>query len=161
MRLDEPLEPVAGTDLLVGGGDEDEVAGAAPAFACERRQRDRRRRDFALHVERSASPDLAVWDQLTPEGIALPLGGVGEHDVGVREERKRRPVAGPADAGDEVRALGHARVELTLDTGRLQVVAQELGSRGLVAGRIRGVDADEPLQQLGYFTHLRAPRTSR
>ena len=98
---------------------------------------------------------------LTAEGIALPLGGVGEHDVGVREERKRRPVAGPADAGDEVRALGHARVELTLDTGRLQVVAQELGSRGLVAGRIRGVDADEPLQQLGYFTHLRVPRTSR
>ena len=93
--------------------------------------------------------------------MPLPLGVVGEDDVGVREEGERRAVTGPADARDEVRALGHARVELALDSRRLEVVAQQLGRRGLVPRRIRRVDANEPLQQLNDFTHLRVPKTKR
>ena len=156
----EPLEPEPRTDLLVGGGDEDHVAGAAPAFARERRERDGGRSHLALHVECAAAPDL-VADQLGPERVVLPCGRVGEHDVGMREERERRPVTGAAKPCDEVCTLGHTREELALDPRRLEVVAQQLRRQGLVAGRVRRIDADEPLEQLADFAHLRVPRTSK
>ena len=81
---------------------------AAPAVARERRQRNRARGNLALHVERAAPPDLAV-DKVARERPALPLGRIREHDVGVREQRQRRAVAGPAQAGDEVGAPGSRR----------------------------------------------------
>ena len=114
VRFDEPLQPEAVADLLVGGRDEDQVARAPPALARERRERDRRRGDLTFHVERAAAPHLAVHE-LAAERLTLPLARVGENDVRVREQRKRRAVAAAADAGDEIRALGHARVELALD----------------------------------------------
>src|SRR6185312_9470770 len=58
--LDEPLQAVAGTDLLVGRGDEDQVAGPAPALARQRREGNRAGRHLTLHVEGAAPPDLAV-----------------------------------------------------------------------------------------------------
>jgi hypothetical protein len=158
--LDEPLQAESVADLLVGGRDEDEVAGAPPAFACERRERDGRRGDLPLHVERSAPPDLLA-DELAAERVALPLARVGEHDVGVREQRERRPAAGPADARDEIRALGNARVELALHARGLQVVAQELCRRSLVAWRIRRIETDEPLQEVDDLRHFLLPSTSR
>ena len=160
MRLDEPLETEAGADLLVCGGDKDQVAGAAPALAGERRHRDRRRSHLALHVERAAAPYLTV-DQRAVERVTFPFGGVGEHDVGMRQERERGTVAGAADPRDEIGALGETRKELALDAGLLEVVAQQLGGRGLVPRRIRGVDANEPLEQLDDLSHFRVPRTSR
>jgi hypothetical protein len=44
--------------------------------------------------------------------------------IGVREQREARPGAVAAEAGDEIRALGNARVELALDAAVLQVVTQ-------------------------------------
>ena len=73
-------------------------------LARERRDRDRVRRHLALHVERAAAPDLAVA-QLARPRVDAPLGRVGEHRVGVREEQQPRPVAAPGDARDEVRPL--------------------------------------------------------
>ena len=60
MLVAEPgqAEPLA--HLLVGNRCEHEVARGAKALARERRQRDRARRDLALHVESAATPDLAV-----------------------------------------------------------------------------------------------------
>ena len=55
----------------------------------------------------------------------------------------------PGDPGHEVRALGHLRDQLALDAVRLEVVAQELRRRRLVAGRVRRVDADQPLEEVG------------
>src|SRR5204863_9203625 len=60
VRLAEPREAEVVAHFLVGGGGEDQVAGRLEALAGERRDRDRARRDLALHVERAASPDLAV-----------------------------------------------------------------------------------------------------
>src|SRR5436190_3616658 len=56
MRLDEPLEPETPADLLVGGRDEDQIAGAAPPLTGEARDGDRRRRHLALHVKRAPTP---------------------------------------------------------------------------------------------------------
>ncbi len=100
----EPREPEVDADLLVGGRDEDHVALRLEALARERRHRDRARGHLALHVERAASPDLAVAELAGPR-IELPLGRIREHRVRVREEREPRPVAAARDAGDEVRAL--------------------------------------------------------
>src|SRR5439155_22120628 len=74
MLLAEPRQPDAGADLLVGRRDEDHVACGTEAVARERRERDRGRGDLALHVERAASPYLAV-DELAAEGVSVPLRG--------------------------------------------------------------------------------------
>src|SRR5262249_5880185 len=142
----EPLQPEPGADLLVGGGDEDQVARAAPALSREGRYGDRARRHLALHVESAAAPHLAV-DELAPERVALPLARVGEADVGGGGARERRAATAPADPRDEVRALGRARVEGALDASRLEMVAQELGGERLVAGRVRRVEPDQLLKE--------------
>ena len=48
--------------------------------------------DAALHVERAAPPHLPV-DEVARPGVAIPLGRVREHRVGVGEERERGPIA--------------------------------------------------------------------
>jgi hypothetical protein len=65
----------------------------------------------------------------------------------VGEERERRAVTAPANACDEVRALGRARVESALDACCLEMVAEELGGERLVAGRVRRVETDELLEE--------------
>src|SRR5207249_1630274 len=111
------------------------------ALAPERRDRDRARGDLALHVERAPSPHLAVA-QLARPGVDAPLRRVGEHGVRVREEEEPWALAAAGDPRDEVRPLGHLRVELADDSARLEVLAQELRGRRLVAGRVDGVEPD-------------------
>jgi hypothetical protein len=83
----------------------------------------------------------------------------------VPEEEERRAVAA-RDPGYEVRALGRLRDQFALDAVGLEVVAQELGRRGLVSGWVRRVDPDEALQEVGdlvtegYGAQRRVPRTS-
>ena len=95
----------------------------------------------------------------------LPVRGLREDDVGVREERERRPVAAAADTRHEIRALGRARIEVALGAGGLEVVTQELGDPRLVAGRVGRVETDEALEQLrdlgDGLRHLRRPSTTR
>ena len=147
MLLAEPGEPEVDADLLVGGRDEDQVAAGLESLPGERGHRHRARRDLALHVERAAAPDLAVAKLARP-GVDLPLGGIGENRVRVREERQPRPVAAPGNPRDEVRPLRHLRVELAGDAVLLEVVAQELGRTGLVPGRVDRVEADQLLEEL-------------
>ena len=136
-----------GADLFVGSRREDEVPCGLEALTRERGQRHRARGDLSLHVECAATPHLAVA-QLAAERIRAPFGCVGQHDVGVRKEEQRGPVAATADACDEVGALGHPRVQLDLRAARLEVLAEQLGRRGLVARRVGRVDADELLEEL-------------
>src|SRR5207248_9536738 len=129
-------------------------------LARQRRDRDRLRRDLALHVERTATPDLAVTE-LAAERVELPLGGIGQHDVRVREKQHPRAVPTSRNARDEIRALGYARVQLARDAVLLEVVTQQLGGTRLVAGGIRRVDADELLQELRDFRAQRDGRHQR
>src|SRR5205814_1495093 len=80
---------------------------------------------LALHVQGAPSPDLAVA-QLPAERIGAPLGGVGEHHVGVGEEEEARTAAAPGYACDEVRAFGYAGEQLGVDTVVAEVLAQKL-----------------------------------
>ncbi len=149
--LDEPAKPVAlvpanSADLLVGHHDQHQVAGRDEALPFQRRERDGRRRDLALHVERSPPPHLAV-DEVARPRVAVPLGGIGEHGVRVGEEREGRTVAA-RDPRDEVRAMRLQSIELALDSILREVVAQQLRGDRLVPRRVHRVEPEKPLQEL-------------
>jgi hypothetical protein len=88
----EPGEPVVLTDLFVGGRREDEVARGLEALPREGGDRDRRRRDMAFHVERTAAPHAAAAHLARPR-IHRPLGRVRDDGVRVGEEQEARAVA--------------------------------------------------------------------
>ena len=94
MVLAEPLEAVVVADLLVGRGDEDEIARRREALAGERGDRDGARRDLVLHVERAAPPDVVVGEVAGPR-VARPLGRDRRRRCrcarGSRARARRRP----------------------------------------------------------------------
>jgi len=148
MLLDEPLEPEARPHFFVGCGDEDQVALRLEAVARQRGDRDRARCHLPFHVERAATPDLAVSELARPR-VRLPFRGVRKHRVRMGQKGQPRPVAGSGNPGDEVRALRRLRVELARDSIFLEVLAQHLCGPGLVAGRIDRVEPDQLLQKVG------------
>jgi hypothetical protein len=99
--------------------------------------------------------------KLAAERFGLPLGRVRRHDVGVREERERRATTGAADPRDEVGALRGLRDQPALDARVLEVGAQVLRGRRLVARRVRRVDADQLPQERRDLAQRRLPSTSR
>ena len=108
------------------------------------RERDRTRRHLVLHVEGAAPPHLAVHEVAGPR-IALPFGRIRENRVGVAQEHERRP-AGSFDSRNEVRPLGHSRVELRLDAVPGEVVAEQLRRLRLFPGGLT-VSAEQRLQK--------------
>ena len=150
MVLAEPRRAEARADLLVCSRAEDQIARRLEALARQRRDRNGFRRDLPLHVERAAPPNLAVA-QLAAKRVGAPLRRVCEHDVGVGKEEQRGTVAPTWDARDEVRALGDLRVQLAGDARVFEIAAQQLRCGGLVARRVRRVDANELLQELRHF----------
>ena len=95
MGLDEPakavtLVPANPSDFLVGHHDQDQVAGRGEALPFQRSERDGRRRDLVAHVECSPPPHLTVDEVARPQ-VAIPLGGVSEHRVRVRENASEGP----------------------------------------------------------------------
>jgi hypothetical protein len=163
----EPLQADVDAHLLVGGRHEDQIAVGPEAVTRERRDRDRGCGDVALHVERAAPPDLVV-EQLGAPGIALPLGGIGKHRVGVGEQREARPRAPPRKPRDEVGPSRLAGEQLRLDAAFREVLAEQIGRNGLVPGRVDRVESDQRLQELdrlltkrGDGHQRRRPRTRR
>ena len=64
------------------------------------------------------------------------------------QEQEPGPAGRTGDPRDEVRPLGHARVQLGGDAVVAEVVAEQPGRRGLVARRIDRVEADQLLEEL-------------
>ena len=67
--LGQPPGAVGAAGLLVGDGEEDEVAAGPEARRGQMRHRHGHRRGEVQHVDRAATPDLAV-DELAAEGVA-------------------------------------------------------------------------------------------
>src|SRR6185295_13868929 len=143
----KPGEPEVLADLLVGRGNEDDVARGDESLPGQGGDGDGGGGHVALHVESAASPDLAVAELARP-GIEGPLLGVGAHRVRVRDEGERRASAA-GEARNEVGPLWDPRVELALDAGVLEIAAEKLGGEGLVTRRVDGVRAQQPLKELG------------
>ena len=142
----EPRHAVVDADLLVGRQREEHVPGRAHALPRERGKGHGRGRDVPLHVERAATPHLAV-DEVARPRIACPLGRVRENGVRVRHEEQRRPVA-PGEPGDEVCALRGLREELARDAVASEVFLQHGRRACLVPGGIDRIQTDEVPEEL-------------
>ena len=141
---DRPGQAVVLADLLVGTRGEENVAGRLEALARERRESDRARRHLALHVERSATPHVAV-EHLAAPRIDAPFAGIRDDRVGVGRSRRVGPSSRPAAARPGWRGLEPWR-SAALDAGGLEVVAQELGGLRLVPGRLTVSRRSRPLR---------------
>jgi hypothetical protein len=146
--LAEPARAEPAARLLVRRRNDQKLAPSRPpALGCERRDRGDLCRDLALHVERTAAPDLAV-DHVAAPGITAPFRRIGGNGVGVAEQTQRRSVGIPRETRDEVRALGDAARELAFEARVGQHLAEQLLDRTLATGRVGGVDPDQALEQL-------------
>ena len=105
MIFAEPSDAVGAAGLLVNEADDQEVAvGRTPAAIRQLNPCRHLGCRLRLHVERAATPKLAVDHFATPR-VMSPLVGVGEHRVAVGEQAERWPVGGAAQPRYEVRAL--------------------------------------------------------
>jgi hypothetical protein len=148
VRFAQPTCADIATGLLVG--DEHELerpTSRPPAVSGQRNRGHGFSRDLRLHVERPAAPQEAVRDIARP-GVVPPLGRIREHGVDMPEVHKRRAVAA-AERRDQVRAIIDGGKQLGLEARLLQVVGEVFDRRTLVARRIDGVEANEPLQDFG------------
>ena len=129
MLLAEPGEAEVDAHLLVGGRDEDQVAGR---LGSPRARATRSRR-------RSPPPGPSCRARRGPRPRrrgARPTTGRPSHSAGsastvsvCESSSEPRPVAGARDPRDEVRPLGHRRVELARDAVLLEVGAQSSAAR--------------------------------
>ena len=145
----DPHRAELAADLLVDDDHDEQVAPrGTPALAGERQRRRDLGRGLRLHVQRAAAPHEAVVDVARPR-VVRPVGRGREDRVHVREQAQRRPVARAAQARDEVRALGLGAQKLDFEARFAQLGRDHLLRRALVAGRVDGVEADQPLEELG------------
>ena len=114
MLVDEEPRAVLAPALLVARQHEDDVACWRLAVARHSEHGRDEHRHAALHVERAATPDLAV-DELAGERRMAPLSGFGGNDVYVAVEEKRRCVPPSWDSRDKVRPAGVTSEESRLD----------------------------------------------
>src|SRR5581483_10187856 len=103
--------------------------------------------DAALHVERASPPHL-VADAFAAERRVLPFGRFRGDHVDVAVEEERRGVAAPGHTRKEIRSVRLEREVSMLDASSIKQAADELEASPLVAGRIRGVEPDQRLEQL-------------
>ena len=133
---------VGGVALLVRLGDQDHVAGRALDASRQRGEGDSPRRELVLHVGRPAADQPSVAHRAL-EWIDRPAGARRRDDVGVGDQHQRRPLPRAGDPRDQVEPSGIGPDQLRLDPGAGEVLGEQLGGRGLVAGRIRGVEANQ------------------
>ena len=92
-----------------------------------------------------------------PERVEGPGVARRRDDVRVGEQHHRRTAAAARDPSDEVEALRIGTDELALDAGGLEVLRDQPRGRGLVAGRVGGVEADQGLRELDHLVAQRRP----
>ncbi len=111
----------------------------------------------------STAPRPTSW----PSRIRASNGGTVQSAVGAGTTSvcaisiSEGPSPRALDSRDQVEALRVGADELALDPGAAQVVGEQLGGRGLVAGRVRGVDADQGLRQADDLVARSGPPIAR
>ena len=157
--LGQPRRPV-GAALLVGLGEQDQVAGARGRLARDPHRGDRERREPALEVHRAAAVQEAVLDE-PAERVDGPQRALDPDDVRVAGEQQRLLRRRPRrrQPRDQVRLAGRGRRhDLDAEAERLQPRPQVLGDHRLVPGRVGRVDPDEVPRQGHHLAVLGARR---
>ncbi len=137
--------------LLVGDGEQPQVALRPEAGPCEFGHGHGSRGDLVLHVHGAAPVQVAVVVHDAFERRVRPVAWVRGHHVGVADEGERGRLARAGQARDQVGAVVLAGDELALDTGRAEVVVQVRRGVRLVPrpptqqplGRVAGVEPDQ------------------
>jgi hypothetical protein len=153
--LGHPTGAVGAAVLLVGHGEQDQVAAWTEARIRQATERHCLRCGEVQHVDGAASPDLAV-DQLSAERITRPAVRVHGHDVGVAHQAQRRSVGVRAlDTGHQRNPPRRGFVALQVEaraTGFSQEPLEHVGVAELMArfggAVIHARVADQHLQQL-------------
>ena len=154
--LHEVVRAEVAARLLVGEQAQDHVAGRGRRARLRAHERCEQHRDPALHVERAASPYVPVLD-VAPERRELPLSARGD-DVDVALEQQRRAVTTAREPRDQVRPLGDLRDDSDLDAELFEQSGDPRDALALVSGRVRGVEAQQALQELDRPISERLPR---
>jgi hypothetical protein len=144
---DHEARPVLAAGLLVGEQAEDHIARGRLRRGARAQECGEHHRDASLHVQGASAPDEAVGD-LARERLVKPLAPGGD-DVDVPLQEKGRSGAAAGQPGDQVRALGAAGKDPHLAAGGLEQAADPVDALDLAAGRVAGVEADQPREQLG------------
>ena len=118
MLAHEPLEAEAVADLLVGRGDEDEVAAPAPALARERCASATALAATWPFMSSAPRPQTNPSRSSPPNGSALHSRASAGTTSVCESSASDGPPPRAAQARDEVRPLGHLRVQLALDARR-------------------------------------------
>ncbi len=150
MVLGQPVRSVVPARLLVAHEHQLELAARSPPLPGQCRGGDGFGSDLGLHVQRAAAPQKPVRHVARP-GIVTPFRRIGEHRVDMAEEAKRRPMIRAVQRGHQVRAVLGGAQKLDREAGFLQILGEELDRGTLVARRVDGVEADQPLKDVGRF----------
>src|SRR5262244_4457841 len=134
----DPLRAEAATRLLVGGGEEDEIALEGHAGAGDGQERGELHDARGLHVEGAPAVDVAVAEEAA-EGIYRPVALVRVYDVNMMMEDDTTQGAVAAETRHEVAAPRSRLRRLAGDPRAVQDLGEKACPRRLVAGRVRGV----------------------
>jgi hypothetical protein len=139
MVLDE-RDRAGGAELLIGIGDEDDVARQRHAAALERKHRHQMHDAFSLHVQRATSVHEPILDRAAVR-IGAPVALVRRNDVDVMHERDRPLRPAPLEPGVQVRTARAERAggrveQLHLEALPLEDVLQEQRPFHLVPRRV-------------------------
>jgi hypothetical protein len=158
-----PVDEHEGTgavELLVGIGDEHDVAIQWHAAALDPDHRHEVSDPFTLHVERAAPPDEAVLGR-AGEGIHAPVARVRRHDVHVVNERDRSLATIPTQPRVQIGAprrpqLGRVE-DLRVDPLALEDALEKKRRLQLAAGWVRRVDPEVVGEDLHRFVAQLVP----
>ena len=136
-RAERPRE----VGLLVGGGEEEDVAVQADAVPLQPDEGQQLQDALRLHVLGPAPVDEPLLQQAGERGHR-PAGGVGGDDVHVVREHQGPARAAALEHGQEVRPPGDELVHQHRDAVALEQRLVEQRRLQLVAGRVGGVDLE-------------------
>ncbi len=126
--------------FFVRGRHEDDVPLQRTAFGVQREEGLQMEDPARLGVEGPAAVHVAVPD-LATERIHRPVIVVRRDDVDVVQEQDRRLVA-PLEPRPDVAPARRRLGGLVVDSGSIEDLREELDTSGLVARRVRRIDAD-------------------
>ena len=157
--IDQPAGAHLATGLLAGRREQDDVARKRHAASHQRDDGHRLHRGDTLRVERAAPVDEAVTP-LAAERWDAPARGLGRHDVEMGEQHDRTRGARSRESRVEIAASGSRLDDLRVDADLRELAPKQLRGGRLVAGRVRGVDADQGGEQLRGLVSHRSPSIS-
>jgi hypothetical protein len=154
--LPHPARPVLTAGFLVGEDSENEVPLQREPQALNRQHHAQFASHQPLGVDGTSSPDSPV-DQFPTERVACPLVALHADDIAVGHEQERATVPPTAETGDQVAPTGCTFDDLGGYPLTPEYPREILGERGLVAGRIDRLEADQCLQVASDFVLKRIP----